>query len=147
MSTPNNAYSKIIYLTFPPMVSGRPVVCNLVKLYNLSFNILKADINPRQQGAMTLELTGQEDQFEQGINYLKEAGIRITPVAQKIFRNEEECIHCGLCTSLCPTAALSLAPQSRTVTFDVDKCSACGICTRICPVKAMSIDLDDLILD
>lgn len=136
-------FRKIVYLTFPPTVSGRPVVCNLAKLFDLSFNILKADINPRQQGAMTLEITGMEDQFELGISYLKEAGVRITPVAQKIFRDEDECIHCGACTALCPTEALSLDPASRKVEFEVEKCSACGLCTRVCPVKAMTVDLED----
>ena len=143
MSEVIKGFRKIVYLTFPPTVSGRPVVCNLAKLFDLSFNILKADISPRQHGAMTLEITGMEDQFELGINYLKEAGVRITPVAQKIFRDEEACVHCGACTALCPTASLSLDLGSRKVIFEVDKCSACGLCTRVCPVKAMTVDLDD----
>ncbi len=136
-------FRKIVYLTFPPTVSGRPVVCNLAKLFDLSFNILKADISPRQHGAMTLEISGLEDQFEQGISYLKEAGVRITPVAQKIFRDEDECIHCGACTALCPTGSLFLNHATRLVEFDVEKCSACGLCTRVCPVKAMTVDLDE----
>ncbi|MBU1610281.1 MAG: 4Fe-4S binding protein [Proteobacteria bacterium] len=143
MSEVIKGFRKIVYLTFPPTVSGRPVVCNLAKLFDLSFNILKADISPRQHGAMTLEISGMEDQFELGVNYLKEAGVRITPVAQKIFRAEDDCIHCGACTALCPTEALRLNLASRQVEFEVEKCSACGLCTRICPVKAMTVDLDE----
>lgn len=136
-------FRKIVYLSFPPEVSGRPVVCNLTRLFDLSFNILKADISPRHEGTMTLEVSGLEEDFHKGIGYLKENGIRITPVAHKIFRNEESCIHCGVCTAMCPTDALSLDPGTRLVVFDVDKCSACGMCTRICPVKAMTLDLKD----
>jgi ferredoxin len=136
-------FRKIVYLTFPPEVSGRPVVCNLTRLFDLSFNILKADISPRHEGAMTLEVSGLEEDFHKGIGYLKENGIRITPVAHKIFRNEDSCVHCGVCTAMCPTDALSLEPRTRLVIFDVDKCSACGMCTRICPVKAMTLDLKD----
>lgn len=135
-------FRKIVYLSFPPEVSGRPVVCNLTRLFDLSFNILKADISPRHEGAMTLELTGLEEDFHKGIGYLKENGIRITPVAHKIFRNEDSCIHCGLCTAMCPTDALVLEKSDKTVVFDVEKCSACGMCTRVCPVKAMTLDLD-----
>ena len=72
-------FRKIVYLSFPPEVSGRPVVCNLTRLFDLSFNILKADISPRHEGAMTLELSGLEEDFHKGIGYLKENGIRITP--------------------------------------------------------------------
>lgn len=136
-------FRKIVYLSFPPEVSGRPVVCNLTRLFDLSFNILKADISPRHEGTMTLEVSGMEEDFHKGIGYLKENGIRITPVAHKIFRNEESCIHCGVCTAMCPTDALSLDPGTRLVVFDVDKCSACGMCTRVCPVKAMTLDLKD----
>ncbi len=136
-------FRKIVYLSFPPDVSGRPVVCNLTRLFDLSFNILKADISPRHEGAMTLELSGLEEDFHKGIGYLKENGIRITPVAHKIFRNEESCIHCGLCTAMCPTEALVLEKSNKTVVFDVDKCSAYGMCTRVCTVKDKTIELDD----
>ncbi|WP_018125356.1 NIL domain-containing protein [Desulfovibrio oxyclinae] len=136
-------FRKIVYLTFPPEESGRPVVSNLSKLFDLSFNILKADISPRHEGTMTLEITGLEEDFHKGIAYLKEAGIRITPVAHKIFRDEDSCVHCGLCISMCPTKALVINKSDRTVEFDVEKCSACGMCTRVCPVKAMSLDLED----
>ena len=143
MSEIAKGFRKIVYLSFPPEVSGRPVVCNLTRLFDLSFNILKAEISPRHEGTMTLELAGLEEAFHKGIGYLKENGIRITPVAHKISRNEESCIHCGLCTAMCPTDALHLEPHGRTVAFDAEKCSACGMCARVCPVKAMTLDLDD----
>ncbi|AMK11870.1 MAG: NIL domain-containing protein [Pseudodesulfovibrio sp.] len=139
----NNGFRKIVYLSFPPEVSGRPVVCNLLRKFDLSFNILKADISPRHEGTMTLEMYGREDDFRKGIGYLKENGIRITPVAHKIFRNEESCIHCGVCTAMCPTDALTLNMDDRTIVFDVDKCSACGMCTRVCPVKCMTLDMEE----
>jgi len=133
-------FRKIVYLSFPPDASGRPFVCNLLRKFDLSFNILKADISPRHEGTMTLEVSGLEEEFHKGIGFLKENGIRITPVSNKIFRDEESCIHCGVCTAMCPTGALSLEKSNRTIIFDVDKCSACGMCTRICPVKAMTLD-------
>ena len=136
-------FRKIVYLSFPPEVSGRPVVCNLLRKFDLSFNILKADISPRHEGTMTLEVSGLESDFHNGIGYLKENGVRITPVAHKIFRDEDSCIHCGVCTAICPTDALTLEKSDRTIRFDVDKCSACGMCTRVCPVKAMTLDLDE----
>ena len=142
MTENNKGFRKIVYLSFPPEESGRGVVCNLTRLFDLSFNILKADISPRHEGTMTLELYGLEESFHKGINYLKENGIRITPVAHKIFRDEESCIHCGLCTAMCPTDALTLDAEDTTIVFSPDKCSACGMCTRVCPVKAMCLDVD-----
>ncbi|WP_320169672.1 4Fe-4S binding protein [Maridesulfovibrio sp.] len=136
-------FNKIIHLSFPSTVSGRPVICNLGKIYNLSFNILKADINPRLEGSMTLEIIGLEEDYHKGINYLKENGIRLIPVTQKISRDEDSCMHCGMCLSMCPTGALSLDAETRIVVFDPDKCTACGLCTKVCPVRAMEIDPQD----
>lgn len=136
-------YSRIISLSFPPVVSGKPVICNLATLFDLTFNILKARINPRHEGHMVLELSGREEDYNQGITYLQEHDITVTPVAQQISRDEESCMHCGVCTSLCPTHALHLDPETRRVEFDCDKCTACGQCTRICPVHAMHVEVEE----
>ncbi|WP_027722642.1 4Fe-4S binding protein [Maridesulfovibrio zosterae] len=141
--TDSKNFNKIIHLSFPSTVSGRPVICNLGKLYNLSFNILKADINPRLEGSMTLEINGFEEDYHKGINYLKENGIRLIPVAQKIARDENSCMHCGMCLSMCPTGALSIDQNNRLVIFDLEKCTACGMCTKVCPVRAMEVDPQD----
>lgn len=143
MTEEGKVFRKIIYLSFPPEASGRPVVCNLGLLFNLSFNILKADISPRHEGSLTLEITGREEDYGKGLSYLKENGVKITPASQKVSRDEDACMHCGLCTSLCRTKALSVDTKSRKVIFDVEKCSACGMCTRVCPVRAMVVDMDD----
>jgi ferredoxin len=138
---------KIIYLTFPPAISGKPLVTHLPARFNLDFNILRAQITPRNEGFMTIEVTGKEDDYFNGIRFLKEQGITIMPVAQKIARDEESCTHCGICTALCPTGALTLNLQTRQIQFDIDKCSACGMCTRICPVAAMQLNLEEGILE
>ena len=143
MTEEANGFRKIVYLSFPPEASGRPVVCNLARLFDLSFNILKADISPRHEGTLTLEITGREENYRKGLSYLKENGVKLTPASQKVSRDEEVCMHCGLCTSLCRTKALFVDTATRLVVFDVDKCSACGMCTRVCPVRAMIVDMNE----
>lgn len=137
------AHRKIIYLKFPPERSGRPVVCNLTRLYDLTFNILQASIGPRMEGRMTLEMTGTRENYKKGIDYLKEQGVVVENVAQKITRDEEKCIDCGMCTAMCPTQALHIDPIKRTICFDSEICTACGMCTRVCPVDAMNVSLED----
>ncbi|MFW6324689.1 MAG: NIL domain-containing protein [Desulfovibrionales bacterium] len=136
-------HKRIISLAFPPLISGDPVMCNLAKRYNLVFNILKARINPRQEGHMIVELSGKEEDYHEGISYLKDQGITITPVAQQISRDEEACIHCGICTALCVTKALHLDEATRIVVFDSEKCTGCGLCTQVCPVHAMNTLVDE----
>jgi L-aspartate semialdehyde sulfurtransferase ferredoxin len=130
-------YAKIISLHFSPDVVRRPMMYNLAKQFDLTFNILKARISPREEGHMILELSGKEEDYKKGISYLQEHGITIRDVAQSITRDEESCTHCGLCTSLCLARALCLEKETRKVLFDSSKCTACGMCTGICPVGAM----------
>lgn len=96
---------------------------------------------------MTLEVFGSEEDFNQGIDYLKQQGIKITSAAQYVTRDEDSCTHCGMCTAICPTRALLLDMKTRRVVFHSDKCSACGMCTRICPVRAMALDVDYGVLE
>ena len=144
MDTPQDKqYRKVVYLTFPPEASGKPLVCDLSRVHGLAFSILQARITPRHEGQMTIEITGPRDAYERGIAYLKDHDIGVAPVAQRISRDDDSCIHCGMCTALCPTKALSLNIETRLVEFDDETCSACGMCTKVCPVKAMEMLLEN----
>jgi len=135
-------YSRIVSLRFPPESSGQPMMYNLAKLFDLTFNILQANINPRREGHMILELSGTLEHYRQGVTYLQEQGIKVTPVSHEISRNEDSCMHCGMCTALCPSKALHLNLETRLVDFDQEKCTACNMCVMVCPVRAMIMEVD-----
>lgn len=136
-------FSRIVHLDFGSETSTKPVVCNLVKEFDLTFNILKASILPRREGRMILEISGTEENYKKGVEYLRTHGVTTVPVAQKTSRDEESCVHCGVCTALCITNALALNLETRKVEFDSAKCTGCGLCTRVCPVKAMHVDMEE----
>ena len=52
----------------------------------------------------------------------------------KVTWNEDKCIFCGVCESICRTKAISIADNKITV--DESKCNYCGRCTKDCPVDA-----------
>jgi ferredoxin len=132
-------YSKILILRFPDTVVDKPIVCYLAKDYDLTFNILKATVLPRKEGIMVLELYGTKKNFKEGVKYLKEQGVLIQNAAQTISRDDEKCIHCGACTAVCPTGALSIKRPEMFVVFDQKKCSICELCVPACPTRAMKI--------
>lgn len=138
------AFRKIIILSFPQEQVQKPVVCNLTRLFDLTFNIVQAKVTPRREGFMTLELVGTEDNYRKGIEYLKEAGIAVSSASQKIDRDEEVCTQCGMCTAICPVDALFLDVKSRKVVFDKERCTACGLCIHVCPMRAMEAEVEAL---
>ena len=133
------AVSKRIVLHFPRRLVDQPIVCRLVKEYNLDFNILKASITPDDEGLMVLELRGKQADFDKGIGYLSKTGLKIQPLSQNVIRNEERCTHCGACVAICPAAAFEVDSVTRLVNFSDQKCLVCGICLTACPPRAMEL--------
>jgi len=54
--------------------------------------------------------------------------------------NQERCLACGGCVSLCPVDALEL--KNKELTIDHDKCMECGNCVKFCPVESLEIKED-----
>jgi ferredoxin len=132
--------SKRIVMHFPHRLVDQPIVYKLVKDYNLRFNILKAYVTPQEEGLMVLELSGEDADFQKGMNYLESAGVRVQPLSEDIVRNSAKCTDCGMCVPICPANAFTIDPVSRKVVFEEDKCIACELCIKICPTHAMEIN-------
>ncbi len=131
--------SKRIVLTFPHNLLDKPVVYKLVKDYNLVFNILQARITPEEAGLLILELSGRKEDYDKGVKYLTNLGVKIQALSKDVIRDEEKCTHCGACVAICPTGALNLDKDTMKVNFDSKKCIACELCVKACPPRAMAV--------
>jgi L-aspartate semialdehyde sulfurtransferase ferredoxin len=140
-------YSKMLSLRFPKKIVDEPIAVNLVKKFDLSFNILKAVIYPRKEGFMVLELSGHRKNFQKGVRYLKSIGIKVESIGQDIRRNEKKCLQCGACTAVCPTGALYIKRPEMEVIFDNERCSACEWCVLACPARAMEVRFNKVLLE
>jgi len=135
------AVSKRIVLHFPRHLVDQPIVYRLIKDYDLEFNILKASVTPKEEGLLVLELSGGPDDYDKGMKYLADTGVKIQSLSQNVVRDEIRCTHCGACVPLCPTGAFTVDRLSRRVQFDDGKCIVCGICIKACPPRAMEVKL------
>ena len=110
-----------------------------MKDYDLTPNILRAFIEPGQQGRMLLEVTGKRDAIEAAVAFLGAEGITVAPAAADIVLDEDACVVCGLCTAVCKPGALTLATESEELVFDKDKCVYCEACVVCCPRRAITL--------
>ncbi len=140
-------YSKMLSLRFPASVVNEPISCNLVRKFDLTFNILKATIYPRKEGLMVMELSGHRKNFQRGIRYLRSLGIKVENVGEDVKRDEVRCFQCGACTAVCPTGALSIKRPEMEVLFDKERCSACELCVVACPAHAMEVKFNRSLLE
>ncbi len=133
--------AKKVVLTFPKHTWDKPIIYTLHSRHHLMFNILKAKITPNEEGLMVLELIGEEDDFNKGMEFLKEIGVGVRFLAADVERDDEKCTHCGACISVCPTEALKLDRETMMVIFDKEKCVGCELCVPVCPFKALRIKI------
>ncbi len=132
-------YSNKIVLHFPSNLVDKSIIYKLSKDYDLEFNILKAFVNPEEEGLMVLELKGSKKEYEKAIKYLKQAKVKVQTLSNDVVCDKKKCVHCGLCVSVCPVEAFQVEPRTREIIFCKDRCIACGICVDICPYRAMEI--------
>src|SRR4030042_3594136 len=108
---------KRVVLIFPPQLIDQPITYRLIKDFDLMINILRARITPKEQGRLVLEITGKRAALEAGLNYLRESGLEIQPLAQDVHWHEDRCTHCTACISICPTNALEGGGGKMEVSF------------------------------
>jgi ferredoxin len=132
--------SKIkVTMYFPANEITIPVTYHLVKDYNLMINILNADISLNKVGKLVVDISGEDEDIEKGLQYVRSLGITVKIFNKAIIWKEEECIHCGACTGVCPSGALSMNPEDWTLSFHREKCLICGLCVNACPINVMNI--------
>lgn len=132
---------KRVTLTFPKRSVHMPITYRLAKDFNVAANIIRAQVAPNQIGTLVVELLGDIDQLDDALDWLEHQGISISLANREIAVDEDICVHCGLCTGVCPTQALTLDPQTYRLTFTRSRCIVCEQCIPACPVQAISTNL------
>lgn len=132
---------KRVTLTFPKRTVHMPVTYRLAKDFNVAANIIRAQVAPNQVGKLVLELSGDIDELEAAIEWLRSQGILVSLASREISIDEESCVDCGLCTGVCPTEALTLDRETFKLKFLRSRCVVCEQCISTCPVQAISTNL------
>ncbi|MGG6238048.1 NIL domain-containing protein [Nodosilinea sp. AN01ver1] len=132
---------KRVKLIFPKRSVHMPITYRLAKDFNIAANIIRAQVAPNQVGTLVVELSGDIDQLNDAIDWLEVQGIEVSGASGEIVVDEDLCVHCGLCTGVCPTKALTLDSETYRLTFSRSRCIVCEQCVPTCPVQAISTNL------
>jgi L-aspartate semialdehyde sulfurtransferase ferredoxin len=132
---------KRVTLTFPKRAVQMPVTYRLAKDFNVAANIIRAQVAPNQIGKLVVELSGDIDQLDAAIEWMRSQNIAVSMTLGEIAIDENLCVDCGLCTGVCPTEALILNPDTYKLKFERSRCIVCEQCIPTCPVQAISTNL------
>jgi L-aspartate semialdehyde sulfurtransferase ferredoxin len=128
---------KRVTLTFPRRYVQMPVTYRLAKDFNVAANIIRAQVAPNQIGKLVVELAGDIDALDAAIDWMRTQDINVSFASREISIDEDLCVHCGLCTGVCPTEALTLDPETAMLVFTRSRCIVCEQCIPTCPTHAI----------
>jgi len=132
---------KRVTLTFPRRAVQVPVTYRLAKDFNVAANIIRAQVAPNQVGTLVVELSGDIDQLDAAVEWMRSQSINVSSAMAEIIIDRDLCVDCGLCTGVCPTEALTLNPTTFELTFTRSRCIVCEQCIPTCPTQAISTNL------
>lgn len=127
-------------LNFPPESGDKAFTYHLVKNYDIRINILKAEVFPGKRGSLLLELQGEKNNIEKGVQYIQTHKIKCEPLDKRIHFKEGKCIDCGSCTAVCFAGALTMNKNTWELEFNKNKCVVCELCIPACPLNLFEID-------
>jgi ferredoxin len=101
---------------------------------NIAFSIVQYSLTER---GVVLRISVPDEKVHEVRKILKENDIRVSNSIITI--NEDLCVHCGACISLCASGALFYEKDMRRG-YNAQKCVGCKFCIDACPRKAIFME-------
>ena len=112
----------------------KPITSEVILSEGVGMNILSAQIDERG-GEILVEFDAEH--ASSIVEAFRKRGVEVR-VDKFIEIDEEKCVHCGACYSLCPVDAI-LIKDDYSIQFDEKQCVRCGACLDACPMAAISL--------
>ncbi len=113
----------------------KPIMAEAILETGVLLNISQAHFD-RSRGEVVADVL--EDKFEMMCESLTSKGAVVKKLDTPINWDENECVECGACLSVCPTKVFSLDDEFN-LQVDETKCIQCGTCVAMCPHNALSL--------
>ncbi len=125
-----------LMLHVAPSIVRHPLIASVILETSTLLNIERASIDA-VSGEIVIDVLPEK------CNEVKEAferrGVKVVPLEIPVIRDENECVHCGACVSVCPTGTFRF--EDWKVMADAGKCIQCGACVSGCPQRALKLVL------
>jgi ferredoxin len=125
----------LLRLKFDAKTSKKPVISLVTLETGALINILRANVGARK-GEMIVEV--EDEKLAEVEKSFKKLGVEVVELGEGVVKDEEKCIHCGLCISICPVEVFRFNEEKKVVA-DTKHCIHCGVCVNVCPAKALSL--------
>jgi ferredoxin len=123
-----------LLLQFSKQQINFPITSQVILEQGVLLNILRAHVEPTF-GEILVEVP--HESVDRIVNAFQKRGVKAT-VQRRLEVDNNRCISCGACYSLCPISVISFE-EDCSIVFEGEKCIACGLCIDACPTQALHI--------
>jgi ferredoxin len=124
----------LLHLKFDSKSVREPVISKTTLEKNTLINIIRGSVGARE-GELVVEI--DDSRADEIIEYIKGKGVDVTKIVERISKDDERCVHCGACVSICPVEVFRI--EEFRIVADQDRCIRCGICVNVCPLSALEL--------
>lgn len=124
-----------IKISIPTERIQNPIISESIVETGILINIMVANIDSTY-GELIADVSDLN--FDKIKKALELRGAIVTILDRPIHRDEEECVDCGACISVCPTNVYAF-DENWNVKVDEKKCIQCGMCIKMCPHGALRV--------
>ncbi len=117
-------------------VVGQPIVAESIIETGTLLNISQAHFDSTR-GEIVADVA--DDEFIRIKKALTNRGAEVVVLDTPIIHDEEECVDCGACISICPVNVFSFDDEWE-LQVDKEKCIQCGTCIQMCPHDALTLE-------
>ena len=72
------------YLSYPRELIKEPLLYQLVKKFDIVFNIRGASVS-EEMGLVAVEFEGSTDQIERALSWLRQTGVTVEPIEKNVI--------------------------------------------------------------
>jgi len=120
-----------------PGIVREPLIASVILETSALVNIERASIDA-VSGEIVLEVSPEK--CREVMEAFERRGVEVVLLKMPVIRDDDECIHCGACVSVCPTGTFRF-DDCWLVVADSGKCIQCGACVTGCPQRALRLVL------
>jgi NAD-dependent dihydropyrimidine dehydrogenase PreA subunit len=123
-----------LLVTFARRKGGEPIIARVVKDTGVLICVDRARIDS-MAGEVLIDVPDSDTKLV--CERMQTYGAQVRVLERAITRNEEECVDCGACISVCPRDVFSFDADWH-VHVEGERCVLCGKCISACPHAALS---------
>ncbi len=123
-----------LLVTFSRKEGKKPIIAQVVRDTGVLVNVERALIDS-SEGEALIDIPDESCRIVK--EKLADLGASVRILEEEISLEENECVDCGACISICPQEVFSFDEEFR-LRVDAKRCVLCGRCIEICPHRALS---------